>query len=148
VAGALALFLWIESDWWRVSAGCVSNRSLVFLLVCAAITDLMFLHHVIQRPSGTVAERRDFRGRLSRINMGIVRILVFMPIGWSALKQSDRLIGNDVQGESNKLSPTLLLLDYVGTVPGGYGAFPSRSCGSASRLDEGRRRQYSYSNRG
>lgn len=85
VAGALALFLWVESDWWRVSAGCVSNRSLVFLLVWAAMTDLLFLHHVIQRPTGTVAERRDFRGRISRINMAIARILVFMPIGWSAL---------------------------------------------------------------
>uniref|UniRef100_Q01TR6 Transmembrane protein n=1 Tax=Solibacter usitatus (strain Ellin6076) TaxID=234267 RepID=Q01TR6_SOLUE len=83
VAGILALPLWIESDWWRVSAGCVSNRSVTILLLWAGIVALMFLHHVI-RPSGEGVERDS--GRPPRwINTAVVRVLVFMPIGWSVL---------------------------------------------------------------
>ncbi len=90
VAGILALFLWIQSDWWRVSAGCVSDRSLTILLLWAGIVSLMFIHHVIQRPAGDLTERRDVLasgvpGRVSSINRTVVRVLAFLPIGWSAL---------------------------------------------------------------
>ncbi len=46
---------------------------------------MMFLHHVLQCPSGEVVERRGSLGRLSGINRIILRVLVFMPIGWSSL---------------------------------------------------------------
>jgi hypothetical protein len=85
VAGTLALSLWIESYWWRVSEGCVSNRSIAILLLWAGIAVLMFLHHVIQRPSGERVERRGSLPRRSEINRVVVRILVFMPIVWCVL---------------------------------------------------------------
>lgn len=90
VAGALALLLWIESDWWRVSAGCVSNRSIAILLLWAGTACLMFLHHLVQRPSGDFIDTREppptvLQGRLSRINRAVVPVLVFLPLGWSTL---------------------------------------------------------------
>jgi hypothetical protein len=85
IAGALALPLWVQSDWWRVSAGCVSDRSVAILLLWAGMTILMFVHHIVQRPSGGVVEQRASQGRLSVLASAILRVLVFLPIGWCAL---------------------------------------------------------------
>jgi len=85
IAGMLSVALWIQSGWWRVSDGCVSYRSLTALLLWAATTELMFLHHILQRPQTDVAGQHESRGRLRTINSVILRMVAFMPIGWSAL---------------------------------------------------------------
>jgi hypothetical protein len=92
VAGVSALILWIESDWWRISAGCVSSRNVAILLTWAGVVSVMFLHHIIQRPSALLGDthpvsprRLGTGGQLSTANTVVVRVLVFMPVAWSVL---------------------------------------------------------------
>jgi len=90
-AGVLALILWIQSDWWRVSAGCYSSRSLASLFVWAGVVILMFVHHVIQRPHevyspGSLSSSALLLAPpLALTYKCIWPALTFMPIAWSIL---------------------------------------------------------------
>jgi hypothetical protein len=92
VAGVLALGLWIQSDWWRIAAGCYSNRSLTSLFLWAGVVNLMFLHHLAQRHSEDSVAAHPLsptgpeEGRpLKAANLVALRALVFTPIAWSGL---------------------------------------------------------------
>jgi hypothetical protein len=92
VAGVLALSLWIESDWWRIAAGCYSSRSLTILFLWAGVVNLMFLHHLVQRHCGDLVAAHPLSptgsedGRqLRAANAVVLRVLVFTPIAWSGL---------------------------------------------------------------
>jgi hypothetical protein len=92
IAGVLALFLSIKSDWWRISAGCYSSGSMATFFLWAGIVSLMFLHHAVQ-PQTTFLVGR-IPGSLSGSHPAsllrlawrrVLPALAFMPIAWSAL---------------------------------------------------------------
>jgi len=92
VAGVLALLSSIQRDWWRVSAGCYRKDHVAILLLGAGILSLMFLHHVVQRRSERLVGPRSVSSggsrtgaRINAAKRGVVPVLVFMPIAWSAL---------------------------------------------------------------
>jgi hypothetical protein len=57
IAGVPALALWIDSDWWRISAGCYSSRSATVLFAWAATVSLMFFTTLSNAPYGRPVER-------------------------------------------------------------------------------------------
>ncbi len=92
VAGVFALSLWIQSDWWRIAAGCYSDRYLAILFLWAGIVNVMFVHHVIQRPHGNPLSghplsptRSETAPQIRAANAAVIRGLVFAPVAWSAL---------------------------------------------------------------
>ncbi len=91
IAGVLALFLSIQSDW-RISAGCYSSRSVAIFFLWAGIVSFMFLHHAVQPQTTFLVGRGlgSFSGshpaNLLRLAWrGVLPALAFMPITWSAL---------------------------------------------------------------
>jgi hypothetical protein len=91
VAGALALVLWAQSDWWRVSAGCYGSRRLAAFFVWAGVVILMFVHHVIRRPHEVYSPGSPSSSALllapplALACKCIWPALTFMPIAWSIL---------------------------------------------------------------
>jgi hypothetical protein len=103
IAGLPALFLWIQSDWWRISAGCYSTGSVILMFVWAGTVSLMFLHHAIARPanqdSGSPGSPAPAR-RFALARGAVLPALTFMPIAWNTLSlfrtfrdEQDRLQG-------------------------------------------------------
>ncbi len=93
IAGVLALFLPIATDWWRISAGCYGTAGVAVRFLVAGIVSLMFLHHAVQPRTKFLVGRRSgsFGGSHPAIPLrlacrGVLPALVFMPIAWSALK--------------------------------------------------------------
>ena len=92
IAGVPALFLSIESHWWRTS-NCSSSGSVAILFLWAGIVSLMFLHHAVQPQTtflvGRSPEPLSGSHPASPIRLawrGVLPALAFMPIAWSALK--------------------------------------------------------------
>lgn len=86
-----ALVMWIQSDWWRVSAGCYGSRSLATFFVWAGVVIPMFMHHVIQRshkiysPGSPSSNALLLAPPLALTYKCIWPALTFMPIAWSIL---------------------------------------------------------------
>jgi len=92
IAGVLALFLPIATDW-RISAGCYSTAGVAVRFLVAGVVGLMFLHHAFQPRTKFLVGHRSgsFGGSHPAISLrlacrGVLPVLVFMPIAWSALK--------------------------------------------------------------